>query len=187
MKTRSRIILRHIIMFVVFVAIGGTLALLVTRYVLKIPAPRPVVPHTAPNESYRVICSDEDYQFSMVCPPNWDTSCGFMIGSWSQADRPFSGLGVGHLLATPTLYDVEEVKTFSRIDFQGKDAYCLNEVQPPRKMFGSSYYSYSLFFEREGVWFQLSYSTSKKLKEFPPPIIIEYFNTFRIEDENEAP
>jgi len=71
------------------------------------------------------------------------------------------------------------------MDFQGSIAHYETEIIPSRKMLGPSGYFFALYFERDGKFYQLSYVVNQKMKEFPPPIIIEYFNTFRVENEEE--
>ena len=194
MKTRSRIILRHIIMFVVFVAIGGTLGLLVTRYALKIPASRSVVPQELPYDKFREFAENDSCVFSLICPDGWKShGSKYVITSSSQPEEmPVSGLPEGVLYVRGgAIKDVQEAEDEKKrrlpITFQGNPAYYDSSIKPSGKMFRGATYDYNLFFERHGEWYCIGYTTNRRLKEFPPPIIIEYFNTFRIEDENEAP
>ena len=71
-----------------------------------------------------------------------------------------------------------------KTSFQGQPAYHETIIRPPRKLWGPSGYTYALCFERNGEWFELSYSVNREQEKFPPPIILEYFDTFQYEEES---
>ena len=62
--------------------------------------------------------------------------------------------------------------------FQGLPAYERVSTQPGEFLERAPHFHYALMFRRAGAWFELHDSLSGDLKSLPP-IIRQYFNTFR--------
>lgn len=105
----------------------------------------------------------------------------------SATDVTSSSYPLGTMIAMGTPFyphkEKDEIERLPTMEFQGSTAYYEKDVMPPRKMFGPSGYFFALYFERDGNFYRLSYFANRKMKEFPPPIIFEYFNTFKVENE----
>ena len=151
-------------------------------------SPPPVVPSEPPNERNRNFCHTDNSHFSIICPERWSTSNELEIWSRSATDVASSSYPLGRIYARGTPFvpkEESEIKRLPTMDFQGSIAHYETEIIPSRKMLGPSGYFFALYFERDGKFYQLSYVVNQKMKEFPPPIILEYFNTFRVENEDE--
>lgn len=143
------------------------------------------VPERPPVESNRVYC---DRGYSLVVPEDWSgKDAASRISSFSTAarssDEPF-----GHIHTMDFSLEEGKVMSIGRAQtvFQNSTAYERLEERPSRKPFGHTYYTYSLLFRRNNRWFQLSYSTNRRQKEMPPRVILDYFDTFRIEEPRPA-
>ena len=161
------------------IIVACSLGFVFVRYVLEIPPVRPVVPSFPPDEAYRFFV--EDKTFSMICPSDWFSESFTMIKSYSQTNISSSSFPLGRIMALNLpLKEVDEIRQLPTMTFQNETAYFEIEVMQSRKTFGHGGNAINLFFERNGKWYQLIYAVNCKLKEFPPPIIIDYFSTFRI-------
>ncbi|MGL4941578.1 MAG: pilus assembly FimT family protein [Thermoguttaceae bacterium] len=156
---------------------------------LMLGVPRPVVPRNTPDESDRVFYREGNIAYSIVCPKDWYTSSEAHVRSYSDTNVYSSSHPLGRIYVQGIVVEPEEYRKATQLlektTFQDKEAFKETVVSPPRKMFGPSGYSFQIHFSQDGVWYQLTYFVNKKLKEFPPPIILDYFNTFRIEEQQQ--
>lgn len=143
------------------------------------PAP-PVAPDLPPAESDRVYC---DRGYSLIIPNGWSgRKATSRISSFSatarSSDQPF-----GHIHTMDFSMEEGSLIAAGAVEtrFQNSPAYHSLEEKPSRKLFGHLYVTYSILFCRDDHWYQLSYSTNRRQKEMPPRIIMDYFDTFRVE------
>jgi hypothetical protein len=140
-----------------------------------------IIPDELPQETRRV---RHPGGFSLVYPRDWDVRTSNVstdmvsIGGSPRVLLParrVGGMGVFRFRDM----DLSEVTKHRKVQFQGEDAY--EEIwtkegnwdDPPG-------FSYTLYFRRAGVWYQIGFSAPLDL-ERPPPVILRYFSTFRVE------
>jgi hypothetical protein len=180
---------KHVILFVILLFV--VLGIVLIGYTNYISESISVIPSCLPDESNRIFFTVDGYnRFSIISPSDWFTTMGFYITLSSHRNISNSSQALGRMFIKGDISleqeDIEKIQTLPTITFQNTIAYVKNEVIVPRKMFGSSGYYYEISFERNKKWYFLSYLTNRKQKQFPPPIILEYFNTFRLEDDTES-
>jgi hypothetical protein len=190
-----------ILMIIVWVLLIITLTYFFVRCVLNIPASKNTEPESCPLEINRIFSTDKS--FSIISPPNWyvdfynniikiDTinrnspvvqnHAGIVVmkGGFIQDEIDYvkRELFVSSPKASLTTHDN---KKYVRIVFQNEPA--INIIEEKKAQLEQRYsYEYRLYFVRNEEIYSIVYYTNKYRNNIPSHSIIDYINSFRIEN-----
>lgn len=144
------------------------------------------IPVALPDEANRVRC---DARFAIVMPEHWEVRSirfepeGGRINAFPRSviPRRFSAtMSARSLAANPP----KDLAGYRRTQFQGRPAYEAVMLRPYADYETPAWFYYTLCFERNGRWYELSYGLAEERKTLPSEVW-PYFNTFR--ETNEGP